>query len=129
MIVPNPSTASSFFMADGILSEPELLFLAAATAAIETPLFWLCGYRRRAEWLWFVVVNLISNLLLNGFLIEMPETFSYLEDVLLGEIFVVLLEFALCGYAVRDKRSARLFRVLLLTNAASFFAGVVYFML
>ena len=126
MIVPNPST-TAFFAADGLLSEPELFFMAAATAAIETPIFWLCGYRRRAEWLWFAVVNLISNLLLNGFLSESSGTLPYFAALLLGEIFVVLLEFTLCGYAVREKGGARLFRVLLLTNAASFLAGVAYF--
>ena len=43
--------------------------------------------------------------------------------------FVVLLEYALCGYAVREKGGKRLFRVLLLTNAVSFVAGVIYFLL
>lgn len=127
MIVPAPSTTSAVFLANGLLFEPELFFVAAATAAIETPIFLLCGYRRCAEWLWFIVVNLISNLLLNGFLGETSGTLPYLVAVLLGEVFVVLLEFALCGYAVRERAGARLFRVLLLTNAASFLAGVVYF--
>ena len=118
-----------FAAADGVLSEPWLLDAALATAVIETPIFWLCGYRRAAEWLWFFVVNIVSNLLLNEFLAELPWTFPYAAAVLLGEIFVVFLEYALCGYAVREKSGKRLFRVLLLTNAVSFLAGVIFFLL
>ena len=117
-----------FALAGGVLSEPWLLDAALATAVIETPIFWLCGYRRAAEWTWFFVVNIVSNLLLNEFLSETPRTFPYAAAVLLGEIFVVFLEYALCGYAVRDKGGARLFRVLLLTNAVSFAVGVIYFL-
>ena len=118
---------TAFALAGGVFSEPWLLDAALATAAIETPIFWLCGYRRAAEWRWFFVVNIVSNLLLNEFLAETPQTFPYAAAVLLGEVFVVLLEYALCGYAVREK-GARLFRALIVTNAASFLAGVLYFL-
>lgn len=125
MIVPNPS-AEAFFLSGGVFSEPWLLDAALATAVIETPIFWFCGYRRCVEDAWFFVVNIVSNLLLNEFIDATPRDFPYPAAVLLGEIFVVLLEFALCDYVVRENRG-RLFRVLLLTNAASFLAGVVYF--
>ncbi|MBP5200387.1 MAG: hypothetical protein J6Z82_07035 [Schwartzia sp.] len=115
-----------FAAAGGVFSEPWLWEAALATAVIETPLFWLCGYRRSAEAAWFFVVNLVSNLLLNEFLAGTPRAFPYPAAMLLGEIFVVLLEFALCGYMVRGK-GAKLFRVLLLTNAISFLAGILYF--
>ncbi|MBO6236149.1 MAG: hypothetical protein J6N22_05455 [Schwartzia sp.] len=120
---------TAFALAGGVFSEPWLLDAALATAVIETPIFWLCGYRRAAEWSWFFVVNIVSNLLLNEFLAETPQTFPYAAVVLLGEVFVVLLEYALCGYMVRDKGGKRLFRVLLLTNAVSFLTGVIYFLL
>ncbi len=125
------SVAPDFFAAPAgsVFSDPWLLQLALATAAIETPIFWLCGYRRAAECLWFFVVNLVSNLLLNEFIAETPGTFPYPAAVLLGEIFVVALEFALCGYVVRENGGVRLLRVLLLTNVASFLAGVGYFIL
>ena len=118
---------TAFAVADGLFSEPWLLDAALATAVIETPIFWLCGYRRRAEYLWFFFVNIISNLLLNEFIDAASGSFSFLHAVLPGEIFVVLLEYALCGYAVKERGGGRLFRVLLLTNAASFLAGIVYF--
>ena len=124
-VAPEVSVALS----GGVFSEPWLLDAALATAVIETPIFWLCGYRRAAEWIWFFVLNIVSNLLLNECLAELPWTFPYAAAVLFGEIFVVLLEYALCGYAVREKGGKRLFRVLLLTNAVSFVAGIVYFLL
>ncbi len=128
MIVPVVSEAA-FALSGGVLSEPWLWDAALATAVIETPIFWLCGYRRSVENAWFFVVNIVSNLLLNEFIGATPRNFPYPCAVLLGELFVVLLEFALCGYAVREKGDKRLFRVLLLTNAVSFLAGVIYFLL
>ncbi len=120
---------TAFAPSGGVLSEPWLWDAALATAVIETPLFWIFGYRRAAEWRWFFIVNIVSNLLLNEFLAESPQSLPYPCAVLLGEIFVVLLEFVLCGYVVEEKRGANLFRVLLLTNAVSFLAGVIYFLL
>ncbi len=128
MIVPNPS-AEAFFLSGGVFSEPWLLDAALATAVIETPIFWFCGYRRCVEDAWFFVVNIVSNLLLNEFIDATPIVLPYPCAVFLGEIFVVLLEFALCSYVVEEKKGANLSRVLLLTNAASFLAGVVYFMM
>ena len=122
-VAPEVSAALS----GGVFAEPWLLDAALATAVIETPLFWLCGYRQRAEYLWFFIVNIVSNLLLNEFLDATPRDFPYPAAVLLGEIFVVLLEYALCGYAVRERGGARLFCVLLLTNVVSFVAGIIYF--
>lgn len=127
VVVPNPSVPFHDFLTGGVFSAPWLWDAALWTAAIETPLFWLLGYRRKTEWLWFAAVNLVSNLLLNEFLSEAPRTLPYAAAVLLGEMFVLLLEFALCGYAVREK-GARLFRTLIVTNAASFLAGVLYFL-
>ena len=128
MIVPVVSETAAT-LPGGVFSEPWLWDAALATAVIETPIFWLCGYRRSVENVWFFVVNIVSNLLLNEFIGATPRNFPYPSAVLWGEVFVVLLEFALCGYVVEEKRGANLFRVLLLTNAVSFLAGVVYFML
>ena len=124
-VVPGTALAS----VGGLWLESWLWDAALATAVIEMPIFWLCGYRRSVENAWFFVVNIVSNLLLNEFIGAAPRNFPYPAAVLWGEVFVVLLEFALCGYVVEEKRGANLFRVLLLTNAVSFLAGVVYFML
>ncbi len=110
-----------------ILSAPWLMEAALATAVIETPLFWLCGFRRLRESAWFFLVNLISNLLLNEFLGENLDTVSDSVAVLLGELLVLALEFALCDYVIKEKERGKLLRVLLLTNTVSFLTGVLYF--
>ncbi len=124
-VAPEVSAALS----GGVFAEPWLLDAALATAVIETPIFWFCGYRRCVEDAWFFVVNIVSNLLLNEFIDATPIVLPYPCAVFCGEIFVLLLAFALCSYVVEEKKGANLSRVLLLTNAASFLAGVVYFMM
>ena len=42
---------TAFTLAGGVFSEPWLLDAALATAVIETPSFWLFGYRRAVEWI------------------------------------------------------------------------------
>ncbi len=105
-------------------TQPTLLWAALLTVLIETPLFYLCGYRRREEYLWFAAANLMSNLLLNEALSEI-DGHLYAACAVLGETLAVALEFALASYVARENH-ARLFRVLLLTNAASLCAGFLW---
>ena len=69
-------------------------------------------------------VNLISNLLLNGFLETVDSRYEL--AVLAGEMAVLLLEFCLCCYFIRENRK-KLFKTLVLTNAVSCLAGFAYF--
>ncbi len=108
----------------GLPAEPTLLWTALFTVAIEVPILYCCGYRRRAEWLWFAAVNVMSNLLLNEALLA-ADGASYTICAALGEGLVVALEFALMCYVVQGDRG-RLFRTLLLTNAASLCAGLLW---
>ena len=108
----------------GLWSNPWLLRAALLTVLIETPLFYLCGYRRRAEWLWFAAVNVVSNVLLNETLMDVDVAY-YTVCAALGEALVVATELALMAYVVRGDR-ARLLRTLLLTNAASLCAGLIW---
>ena len=101
-----------------------MLALALATAALEAPLFWLCGYRRAFSVLAFAGVNIVSNLMLNGFLASSPMPWA--ASVAAGEAAVVLLEYCLCRYFEKGGR-ARLFMTLVATNAASCLAGLAFF--
>ncbi|MCR5813693.1 MAG: hypothetical protein K6G15_04290 [Desulfovibrio sp.] len=103
---------------------PLLLWPALITACIETVVFWILGFRNLWSCLWFLQVNLISNLLLNEFLLTQAAQSCYDELVIAGEIVVIGLEFALCRSLLRVS-SRRLLGTLLLTNAASFGAGLV----
>ena len=111
-------------LVDGPWTQPTLLQAALLTMLIETPILYLCGYRRRTEWLWFAAVNIISNLLLNETLMDVDSA-CYTVGAALGEALVVATEFALMAYVVR-KDYARLLRTLLLTNAASFCACLIW---
>ncbi len=106
---------------------PEFLLVAAATVLIETPVFWLCGCRKPKELSLFAAINIVSNLLLNEFLAEAASGLGPVVPVILGEAFVLALEYVLCGYGVESFRGRKLFRVLLLTNTVSFLAGELFF--
>ena len=54
------------FLYDFVGLDSDLLTLAIWTILIEVPLFYFCGYREKRQLLYFAGVNLVSNLLLNG---------------------------------------------------------------
>ncbi|MBO5490349.1 MAG: hypothetical protein J5960_02820 [Desulfovibrio sp.] len=103
-----------------------LLVPALLTAAVETPVFRLCGYRRARQCLWFVGVNMLSNLLLNEFLSTQADNAQYDSAVLLCEAVVVLLEFVLCRYFVGGA-AKRLWLTLAACNACSYGVGLVLY--
>ncbi len=127
MIIADIAPVSPALFVGDLGEQPELLLAVLLTVAIETPLFFLAGYRRPADCLRFALVNLISNLLLNESLNAVADSPHYVAWVLLGEILVLALEFTLCRRFLETTPAARLLRVLLLTNAASFLAGLLLF--
>lgn len=112
----------------GYFADPELLENAILTVIIEVPLFYLLGYRRFRDCTYFAVVNIVTNLLLNEFLLTLTDDTWYLFLLLLGECIVIALEFALCIYGISTERK-KLFITLLLTNVTSFLVGAVYYWL
>jgi hypothetical protein len=103
--------------------------IALLTAAIETPLFYLCGYRDMADCLWFAVINIMSNLLLNGFLDAAPLEECFWGIMIAGELAVAAVEFALCRCLIPPRRAGGGLRLLLTvfwTNTASFLCGVAW---
>ena len=122
----SPVFTGQEFLYDFVGLDSDLLTLAIWTILIEVPLFYFCGYREKRQLLYFAGVNLVSNLLLNGFLETVDD--SYELAVLAGEVAVVLLEFCLCCYFVKENRK-KLFKTVVLTNIVSCLAGIVYFYL
>ena len=102
---------------------PLLLWPALATACIETMLFWLMGYRSFRQCLYFACVNVVSNLLLNEFLLTQTTHARYDELVEVCEVVVVLLEYAICRTLMPEASTRHLAVTLLLTNAASYALG------
>ena len=105
----------------------DLLQIAFITAAIEVSIFYLCGYRNIKDCIYFVAVNIISNLLLNEFLHQV-NVYDIWVVVIICEIFVVMLEFALCSYWIETDRK-RLLKVLIFTNLISFLCGIIFYIL
>ena len=105
--------------------EGSFLAVALITVLIEVPLFFLCGYRKPKELAGFAIVNIISNLLLNEFLEQIPSNWYWMA-VVLGEVAVILLEFFLCCYFIRSDRK-KLFKTLVLVNVCSVLLGFVLF--
>ena len=119
----HPLTQQPLIAEAVFLQEP---FLRAVlwTVLIETPLFFLLGYRLPREWLAFAGINVVSNLLLNETLSELwfYDHALFVPGIVLGELLVVFLEFALCCSVVCGS-GRRLFLVLLATNSASLLCG------
>ena len=99
---------------------------AFLTASIETPIFFICGYRKIKDCLLFYCVNLTSNFLLNSCLSYLYGVKYYCLLVFVAELLVVGLEFALCCYWIKSEYKKLLF-VILLTNCSSFTFGFVLY--
>jgi len=121
------SPAPQALFAGAVFWQAPFLWAALSTVLIETPVFWLLGYRRLQDGLCFAGINVVSNLLLNEGLSELwlcgEDLFG--PGLVLGELLVLLLEFALCRLVVRGG-SRRLFAVLLVTNLTSLLCGLCF---
>ena len=97
-----------------------MLDIALLTAAIETPLFFLFGFKKFRDLIFFAGINIVSNLLLNGFLYQIDFEWWIL---IVSEIFVVIFEFSLCTYFIAP--SQKLFLAIVATNLVSFSIGLL----
>ena len=90
---------------------------------METMLFWLMGFRSLRQCFYFVSVNVVSNLLLNEFLLTQTNHRRYDDLVAVCEVVVVLLEYALCRTLMPEAGARHLAVTVLVTNAASYLSG------
>ena len=127
VIAPTPLLPGIDIYVDWADIGDSLVAVALLTVLIEVPLFYFCGYRKPKELAGFAVVNIVSNLLLNEFLEQMPSGGSWIA-VILGEFVVILLEFCLCCYFIKGDRK-KLFKTLVLVNICSVVLGEILFWL
>jgi len=101
----------------------------ALTLAVEVGVAFLFGLRGKRELGAVVAVNIITNPLLNYFVVA-GAYFHLISPnsalILLLEVFVVLVEWRLLVYALRED-SKRMFALSALMNAASFVVGILFF--
>jgi hypothetical protein len=127
LIAPTPLLPGIGIYVDWADIGDSLVAVGLLTVLIEVPLFYFCGYRKPKELAGFAVVNIVSNLLLNEFLEQMPSG-GFWMAVILGEIAVILLEFCLCCYFIKGDRK-KLFKTLALVNVCSVVLGEFLFWL
>ena len=90
------------------------------TLLLETPIFWLAGYRSKDEMTVVVCVNVVSNLLLQLCFLVLPLTVFWLTVL---ELLVLIGEYVV--YALAFGRSKRLFLLTLGANAFSLGVGLM----
>ena len=91
-----------------------------STIVIECGVLLLLGEKRRRVYLLSAVVNVVTNLPLNLYLMFVRNTWPVL---LFGEVMVVVFEAAAYYGLVRNKRQALVYS--LLCNAISFLVGAL----
>ena len=109
---------------------PDFWGTALLTAVIETPLFYLLGYRKIRECMCFAFINIVSNLLLNEFLQSVRISSCWRGILLLSEFIVILLEFTLCSCMLPSALGfggKKLFFSVVMTNASSFLYGLFFY--
>ena len=102
-----------------------LLFIAAITIAIETPIV-LVGFRKSAYKHKFMILDMVTiftNVILNAFISYFYFQIGY--DIVFIELIIVLVEAVLYFLAIYDITKKRAFVVSFIANAVSFVAGTL----
>lgn len=104
--------------------DSELMTAVILTIIIEVPIFYICGYKKASQLLAFLFVNYVSNTLLNEGMPGYTTEFAYWINLLIGEILVVIFEFAVMLHFIQEDK-VKLLRTIFLTNAASLIIGLI----
>lgn len=93
-----------------------------STLAIEGVVFFLFGYRQKSSWKIFLIVNIITQGLLNIFLNGLVSGYIILA-LIFGEFFVFLGEMIAFPIALKEKSKLRAVLYALAANSASLWLG------
>jgi len=95
------------------------------TLLVEGMVFWLFKYRKKASWLIFLAVNLITQGLLNTWLVNTASLMSgyLIIALIIGEFFVFAAEMVAFPVFVREHRKSRALAFSFVANLLSFAAG------
>ena len=94
------------------------------TLLIESAIFWLLGFRERRTWLIFLIMNLITQGVLNLMLATNPVSASYvIFGLIFGEIFVFIVEWIVTLSLIKEHNQAKRFVTVSLSNFASLILG------
>jgi hypothetical protein len=108
-----------------------LIVALVLTVVLEVLIAILFNYRKKSEISIIVLINIITNPLLN-YLLAVNNYFNWLSInifiLILLEIIVVMVEWLFLRYAIR-KNSKKLFLLSVVMNATSFIVGLLLFKL
>lgn len=99
---------------------------ALLTILIETPIFFCCGYKKLTQLISFILINYVSNTLLNDALPAYTPELLYWAKLILGELLVIALEYAVMLHIVNDDKK-KLLRTIGITNLTSVIVGLMIF--
>lgn len=107
--------------------EPDLLVYAILTVILEVPIFYTLGYKNRKILMNFASANIISNLMMNEYLMTVGNE-KYWWMLTCSEFAVVTFEYCFMHYFVLND-SRKLLRSLIITNFISCMIGIAFFFL
>lgn len=94
------------------------------TILIEGAIFWLLGFRKRRSWIILLIMNLLTQGILNLMLSTNPVSASYvIFSLIFGELFVFIVEWIVVIGFVNEHSQANRFATVTLANAASVVLG------
>lgn len=95
-----------------------------STLILEGLVFFLMGYRKRRTWMLFLIVNLITqgilNILINS---QGPENFYMIFALIIYEIWIIITEETVLLFSVKEGKKLKLFFTILFANLLSLFLG------
>lgn len=95
-----------------------------STLILEGFVFFLMGYRQRKTWMLFLLVNLVTqgvlNVLINA---HRPENFYMIFALIFYEIWIIITEEVILLLTVKEGKKPKLFFTILLANLLSLFLG------
>jgi hypothetical protein len=100
-----------------------ILLAAVLTIIIETAFLFAVGYRNRLFVLACVLINFVTNIILNCTLLIIPVFLSRIL-VYLFEVVIVIIEWGVLSFFTQNKR--KLLVCVLLSNLLSFSIGIIF---
>lgn len=107
-----------------VLRTPLLIAMRVTlTLALEGLVFYLAGYRQKRSWCWILIVNLITQGLLNLAIQGPNSAYAAYLVLLLGEPLIFIVESLVFAFALKEQRPLPAGITTVLANLVSLVAG------
>lgn len=94
------------------------------TLIIEGAIFFLFGFKDKKSWIAFIIINLLTQGLLNVWLGLQHPSYGYVIFMMIfGELMVYIVEIVLFMIAIKEHRKLRVFLYVIAANTISLFVG------